>query len=472
MLALVSLLACVKVPAPTVSSASPSSNVWLRSSFDTDASGYVGRFVPMGTKQLDESGAMPLACSRFITARFIDGGGVRYAENVQATTEVGARLGFPAVVNAKGGGSGAQSFKVEYTLTGKLVSEIADPEGFAACCKATPDQCSDRFIGEFLQGTGAVYSASSRSVDVGVEAAHPASGLGGDTTVKNSSAYTKAVEFPNPVYFAFKVTQTPYTLQASSCPAWVRTPPSTTDGLMIVGQSKAVKSEDAARKGALSDAQKQMWQATGATAADAQGAGGTGLQTKEWCVETRQVEGEPRYVGHVLVAVPQATIDAARRGAQAREAEVARMMQAEPDAAKPEPARPTTRPSPAVNKPGASGTAGAATTGSLPAPPAPPKVVAQAGPAMTDAEVSGVATSIAAASFSSDKLAALKSGTAGRKLTAMQAATLLRGFSFSADQLEALASMAPGITDKANSAVVVAVFTFSADKDKAAALLR
>jgi hypothetical protein len=35
----------------------------------------------MGTKQLDESGAMPLACSRFITARFIDGGGVRYAEN-------------------------------------------------------------------------------------------------------------------------------------------------------------------------------------------------------------------------------------------------------------------------------------------------------------------------------------------------------------------------------------------------------
>jgi hypothetical protein len=474
MLVLLSLLACVKVPTPSLPSASPGSNVWLRSSFDADASSYVGRFVPQGTKALDESAAMPLACSRFITSRFVDGGGVKLSETFQASTEVSARLGVPTVGTAGGTGAGSQSFRVEYTLTGKLIAEVSDPEAFAACCKAQPDQCSDRFIGEFLQGTGTVYNASSRAIAADAKLASPASGVGGDGALKNTQDWQKAVEFPNPVFFAFKVTKTPYNLQASACPAWVRTPPTTTDGLVIVGTSKESKSEAAARKAALSDAQRQLAMSTGAMATDAGPDGGAGLQTKEWCVETRVTDvGDPRWIGHVLVSVPQVTIDSMRRGAAVREAqqerEIAEMRAAASAAVGGAahgtghatagiPVAPATRATPTG--------APAAATAVAPTPPVAP------GGAMTDADVSALVGTIGKAAFSSDKLAALRAGAAGRPLTATQAASLLRAFPFSADQLEALRALAPGLTDRRDTAPIVAVFTFSTDKDKAAAILR
>jgi hypothetical protein len=467
MLVLLSVLACVKVPAPSLPSASPGSNVWLRSSFDTDASSYVGRFVPQGARALDESAAMPLACSRFITSRFVDGGGVKLSETFQASTEVSARLGVPTLGTAGGAGSASQSFRVEYTLTGKLIAEVTDPEAFAACCKATPDQCSDRFIGEFLQGTGTVYNASSRTVAADAKVAAPSSGVGGDGALKSAQDWQKAVEFPNPVFFAFKVTKTPYTLQASACPAWVRTPPTTTDGLVIVGTSKESKSEAAARKAALSDAQRQLAMSTGAMATDAGPDGGAGLQTKEWCVETRTTDaGDPRWIGHVLVSVPQATIDSMRRGAAVREAQQEREM-AEMRAAT----------AAAVGVPThgtGNATAGVPPHAGAPRPHATEALSAHPAPggAMTDADVSALVGTIGKAAFSSDKLAALRSGTAGRPLTATQAATLLRAFPFSADQLEALRTLAPGLTDRGNTAPIVAVFTFSTDKDKAAAILR
>lgn len=466
MLILLSLLACVKVPAPSLPSASPGSNVWLRSSFDTDASSYVGRFVPQGTKALDESAAMPLACSRFITSRFVDGGGVKLSETFQASTEVSARLGVPTVGTAGGTGSGSQSFRVEYTLTGKLIAEVSDPEAFAACCKATPDQCSDRFIGEFLQGTGTVYNAATRNIAVDAKVAAPSSGAGGEGAFKNAQDWQKAVEFPNPVFFAFKVTKTPYNLQATSCPAWVRTPPTTTDGLVIVGTSKESKSEAAARKAALSDAQRQLSMSTGAMATDAGPDGGAGLQTKEWCVETRVTDsGDPRWIGHVLVAVPQATIDSMRRGAAAREAAEAREMAA-------------MRAGAAAAVGSAARGTGNATAGTAVPPPVAATPIAAAPPAaptggaMTDADVSALVATIGKAAFSADKLAALRAGAAGRALSAPQAAGLLRAFPFSSDQLEALRALAPTITDRGNSAPILAVFTFSVDKEKAAAILR
>jgi hypothetical protein len=45
--------------------------------FDTDPSGYIGRFVPRGSLEVDETSAMPLMCSQYVSHRFVDGGGVR-----------------------------------------------------------------------------------------------------------------------------------------------------------------------------------------------------------------------------------------------------------------------------------------------------------------------------------------------------------------------------------------------------------
>ena len=61
---------------------------------------------------------------------------------------------------------------------------------------------------------------------------------------------------------------------------------------------------------------------------------------------------------------------------------------------------------------------------------------------------------------------------ARRALSAVQAATLLRRFAFSSDQLVALGHLAPGIRNRQDTAVILEVFTFSADKARAQELLR
>ena len=48
------LTGCPKNPGPQAPSMAPSSNVYLRNSFDTDPSGYIGRFLPAGLTDLDD----------------------------------------------------------------------------------------------------------------------------------------------------------------------------------------------------------------------------------------------------------------------------------------------------------------------------------------------------------------------------------------------------------------------------------
>ncbi len=463
MFLVLSLLACVKAPGAATASMAPSSNVWLRNSFDTDASSYVGRFVPAGATELDEARAMPLACSRFVTSRFVDGGGVRYAEMFQVSAEASARIGLPVVGSAEAAGGGARTARVEYTLTGKLVSEVADPVAFAECCKTSPDQCSDRYIGEFLQGTGAVLHEARSGGSGALSATSPASGAAGDVAVSASSQWTRAVEFPNPVYFAFKVTQTPYTQQAvSTCPAWVTAPPSTTDGVMVVGQSREVKSEAAARSGAMANAQTQIWQTTGGSAADGADAGGGALTAKEWCVQPKPAGGETRYVGYVLVHVPQAAVDAMRAAARQRAAAVEGAV-ANPGVVPPGPAvRPSTPP--------------VGVTATPPAPPvaAPSPVVpaAPGGPPMSEADVDRVVAAMQQTAFATDQVGALRMGTAGRALTVAQARRLVEVLAFPADRIVALTQLRPAITDPQNAVALLDLFTFSSDKSKVEALFR
>jgi hypothetical protein len=313
----VPLLACAgRGGVPNGPSAAPTANVFLRNSFDTDPSVYLGRFVPRNAVELDEGSAMPLACTQYVTHRFIEGGGVKITETMSVSTEVAARIGVPVVASTAGSGSRTGEVKVEYTLTGKMVAEVADPAAFNDCCKAQPDQCTDRFVGEFLQGTGTVYREEARSVDVAGKGTDPQSGVNGQAAVSHQKQWAQAIEFPNPVYFAFKVTQTPNIRTTSSCGTWVDNPPSAPDAVYFVGMSRGKKTERAAREGAARDAKMKAYKSVGMAVP----AGPTGqpdpnanaaaqqwafsMQIAETCVEVESGGRRPRYVGRVLGVLP------------------------------------------------------------------------------------------------------------------------------------------------------------------------
>ena len=100
---------------------------------------------------------------------------------------------------------------MSYELTGKMIGEIKDPAGFADCCKTSPDQCTSRYIGEFIEGRGAIYHQAEKKAAAQAGATDLSSGAGGDVAFSHGTAWERGVEFPNPVvFFAFKISETPY----------------------------------------------------------------------------------------------------------------------------------------------------------------------------------------------------------------------------------------------------------------------
>ena len=77
--------------------------------------------------------------------------------------------------------------------------------------------------------------------------------------------FRSAIEFPNPVYFAFKVTQTPNNRATSSCGAWVDNPPAEPGYVFFVGMSRDKKNERAARDGATRTAKFDALKSVAAT---------------------------------------------------------------------------------------------------------------------------------------------------------------------------------------------------------------
>jgi hypothetical protein len=293
------------------------SNVYLRNAFDTDPSIYLGRFVPAAATELDEGSAMPLTCSAHVKYRFIEGGGVKFTEHMNVTAELAARIGVPAVASASGSAGRSREVKVEYVLTGKMVAEIPDPIAFEECCKSRPDQCTDRFIGEFLQGTGAVYRQAESHAEISGSGTNPTNGVSGSGAASRTASWTQAIEFPNPVYFAFKITQTPNNRATSSCGAWVDSPPVEAGHVFVVGSSREAKTERAARERALRNAQFKAFMSLGPVAqvgtdgnvtnqAEVQAAQqwAMGVQPLEICVEVVRGGKAPRYLGRVLGKLP------------------------------------------------------------------------------------------------------------------------------------------------------------------------
>lgn len=457
MLLLALLTACIKGPAvPQAQSLAPSSNVYLRNSFDTDPSSYLGRFLPPGLTDLDESAGMPLACSKHVSWRFVDGGGVEYTEVLNVSSHVGARLGVPLVANAKAGAGGQAQVRVRYKLTGKMIAEVTDPDALADCCRAQPDQCTDRMLGEFIQGTGEVFHTASRHAGGGGNAMSP-QGASGGADFSHNANWERAAAFPNPVYFAFKVTPTPYVHQAvTACPDWVKSPPTAAHGVYLVGRSNEAKNEDAARRRALNDATTQAVRAAGVPALAAV-AVSPGVQAESWCVEAR----DGRHVAHVLAFVSHEELTRTKEAYAAMQQDMADPPALTPPSpeAPPQTQPPTRAPEPGVR----------------PAPVGPAPITRTPPTRPSDAPAGGfnaLLAQVRGTGFDSDKVKLIVSDGPKLSLTMAQAATLLGELGFSSSKMEALQALAPTIRDPQNVEQILDQFGFSSDKEKARALFR
>ena len=293
---------------PQANSLAPSPNVFLRNSFDTDPSSYLGRFMPEGLLALDESAGMSLACSEHISWRYVDGGGVKYTEFLQASTEASARIGVPVFAGSKGQGSNSSIVRVEYELTGKMIAEIDDPVAFNACCDSSPDQCTTRYVGEFIQGTGSVYHLSDESVTFDAQGNHPA-GVGGEMDFEHGISWKRAVEFPNPIYFAFKVAGTGHQRASTgTCSSWGQSIPVKDGRSYVIGVSRESKSETSARNRAVTNATVQA-AAAGLIEYEYYGeelppGTATAVIPEDWCVEATETAKGTRYIARVLAWAP------------------------------------------------------------------------------------------------------------------------------------------------------------------------
>lgn len=456
---------------PQTNTLVPSAGVHLRNSFDTDPSSYLGRFVADAAMDIDEGSAMQMSCSQHISWKFIDGGGVRYNEILSVSTEVGARMGVPVVASGSANASADSVVRVNYTLTGKMIANIDDPDAFTECCRAEPDQCARRYIGEFIQGTGSVYHEAARGVGAEGEGMDPTSGVSGGVEFSHGTNWQRAVEFDNPVYFAFKVTETPFAQQAiqgaqdtvdaapvAQCDGWMDAVPVKSGGTYYLGISKESRSEQGARNRALNNAESQAdssGQITLPPGVDEYTASGMlpGIAAEDWCVETIPTDKGDRFVARVLAYQPNPTPAQLEAIASA----AAAAQQAAQLAAQPVTQVPASAPVVVVTP----GAPAASESGLVPAP-----MKANISP-LSQGSFGGLIGSLNSASFSSDKLSLIRAAAANNHFTISQTAAILETIDFSSDQLAALAALRPKIVDPQNAAQLGAVFTFSSDLEDA-----
>ncbi|MES2643496.1 MAG: hypothetical protein V4850_28690 [Myxococcota bacterium] len=285
-------------------------SLYLRNAFDTDPSLYIGRFLDEGLPldQLDEAAGMQKSCSRFVKYKTVGGGGVVYDEYYNASTTASLSAQIPEIATVAVGGGVGRTVRVKYQLDTKMVSYIDDPGAFEACCMRAPDQCSSRYIGEFLSGTGAVYFGSGRQIgaDIGIDAVIP----GLDTKVfpklevKDAQTWERSIAFTQPVYFAFKLYPNSF---VGKLPDWScdsTEVPRSSLGYYFVGVSNVQDTAQLARDEAAQNARKQVVQFLGeqvttgaATVTSTSGsAAELGTQLASASFVTTAAEGLARYV--------------------------------------------------------------------------------------------------------------------------------------------------------------------------------
>lgn len=252
-LVLLFTFSCIPKDFTTAPTMAPGANIHMRNTFDSDPSMHIGKFLPNDESILDESQGQQLACSVHVQHRYIEASGVRYSEWASITAEAAIRMGFPMIATATGSGSSNQMVHVEYDLTGKIVAEVKDPVAFSKCCETNPKQCTSNYIGEFLQGTGRITAAHDTTADAFGHMTIPKLMVGSNGGYE--SEWGRSVEFNKPTYFAFKSARSPLlSVTENNCGDWLNTPPTSDEGVYIVGTSRLLSSEKSARYWAQQDA--------------------------------------------------------------------------------------------------------------------------------------------------------------------------------------------------------------------------
>lgn len=236
-------------------------NFFLRVAFDQDPSVFLGRFVPEGAKpaDIDETAAMQTPCSKFFTIKKVPVGGVEFDEYFTAGASAAANIGIPPVA-FEASATRTKVVRVKYTATEKWIANLDDPEGFQRCCMQAPGQCTDRFIGEFLSGTGEIFAGYMEGSEASANYTGVTKQAGAE--IKDGVTWRRAVAFKNPVFFAFKTSENRMGVSgvaSGQCQHQFRNAvPKSPLGLYFVGVSDWMPSERVAREQAELDARTQV----------------------------------------------------------------------------------------------------------------------------------------------------------------------------------------------------------------------
>jgi len=253
--ALILPAACVTTPEVVARDLQPKPNFFLRGTgMDQDPSPYLGRFVPDDATPatIDEAAAMQLTCTKHIRVRKVPAAGITFDEYLSAGTSASGWLGLQEA-GAKASASRSRVVRVRYTTTEKWIADIVDPAAFDACCQRASGQCTKRMIGEFVAGTGAIYAADEHSASGGVQTPE------GGAEVKDGVQWRRMLQFQQPAFFAFKLTNVGPKPQEALCDgAWDSRVPSSSQGYLFVGVSDWLESDRLAREAAMGDARLQV----------------------------------------------------------------------------------------------------------------------------------------------------------------------------------------------------------------------
>jgi hypothetical protein len=328
-------------PAPSTL-VQPARNIHLRASFDDDPTIYIGRFIPDGVAEgdIDENSAATTRCSQFIKPKAVTST-QEMDEVMFASQKANASLGVIPFGHGDASHDATAALRVKYSITKKMQSEV-NAEGLDRCCREQPDQCSKRYISEFVMGTGKVFQQTKNANDVSAGGQYSA--ITGDFEVKDSVGWKRVSSFKD-MYFAFQSGAAMGQLSAATAStsggsddcSWCEKLPSTLDGTYFCGISPDVASEAMSRDAAMRNAREQVVKYMGeylssrsktqasllkGTTDDSQilSAGAEGLASRvkdqRWCkAKTTDTPDGQRYQSRVLAYLPNDQLKAAAKDA-------------------------------------------------------------------------------------------------------------------------------------------------------------
>jgi len=241
----------------------PARNIHLRASFDDDPATYIGRFIPdeLADGEVDENVAVASRCSQFIKPKVVTSS-QEMDEVMFASQKASGSLGVPAAVQASASRESSTALRVKYAIAKKMQSEV-DATGLERCCREQPDQCSKRYIGEFVMGTGEVYQQAGNDTQANAGGQYHA--VNAEVEVKDSVAWKRVSSFKN-TYFAFQSAAAMGSLNGASLASsrgsddcgWCDNLPSNLDGKYFCGISPDAPSEPMSRDYAMRNAREQV----------------------------------------------------------------------------------------------------------------------------------------------------------------------------------------------------------------------